>query len=494
MTRRSPSVVVIGLDAMDPGIARDLARAGALPTIGRLFETAAWAPTRNPPGLVVGGVWPSFATGCWPSRHGFYDFRRIEPGTYDIRPVSLTETRVPPFWSVVSAAGRRCAVIDVPLTETSPGINGLQVVEWGSHDRGTPFATTPTDFRDVLLSEFGEYPVGRCNDYSFRDDRATLLRDLLIGIEMKTRFAQSTLTREAWDLFVVVHGASHCAGHQFWHIHDSSHPNHSREERANIGDGLVEVYCALDGALGRLLQEVGDDSTVMVLLSHGMGAHYGGDHVLAEVLARLDEVDAPRARSLVLRERARRFAGRRRRTARGAVSVDGSRRFFKIPNNELYGGIRFNLIGREPRGRVHPGDEADKLASRLRADLMSLVDADDGKPVVRDVVRTDDLYERSAHDALPDLFVDWFLDRPITGVTSPKIGTVRGTFSGIRTGDHRPDGLVFARGAGIRAGRMRGSVPVPVVDLAPTIAAWLGVDLGDVDGAAVEELIGGVQR
>jgi hypothetical protein len=30
--------------------------------------------------------------------------------------------------------------------------------------------------------------------------------------------------------------------------------------------------------------------------------------------------------------------------------------------------------------------------------------------------------------------------------------------------------------------------------LAPTIAAWLGVELNDVDGAPIEALIGGTQR
>jgi predicted AlkP superfamily phosphohydrolase/phosphomutase len=226
----------------------------------------------------------------------------------------------------------------------------------------------------------------------------------------------------------------------------------------------------------------------MVLLSHGIGPHYGGDHLLSEILARLDDAERP-SLWIVLGERARRLSNRRRRAARGNVSVDGSRRFFKIPNNELYGAIRFNLLGREPRGRVRP-DDVGALTASLRADLLELVDPDDQRPIVRDVLRTDELYEGPARDFLPDLFVVWALDRPLAGATSPKIGTVRGTYSGIRTGDHRPNGLVFVMGRGITVGRVTGSVSVPVVDLGPTIAARLGVQLDGIDGAPIEALLG----
>ncbi|MGH9260420.1 MAG: alkaline phosphatase family protein, partial [Acidimicrobiales bacterium] len=78
-------VVVIGFDAMDPTLARRVAQDGRMPALAGLFERSAWAPTRNPEGLVVGGIWPSFATGRWPGAHGFYCFRQFISGTYEIR-------------------------------------------------------------------------------------------------------------------------------------------------------------------------------------------------------------------------------------------------------------------------------------------------------------------------------------------------------------------------------------------------------------------------
>jgi len=50
----------------------------------------------------------------------------------------------------------------------------------------------------------------------------------------------------------------------------------------------------------------------------------------------------------------------------------------------------------------------------------------------------------------------------------------------MRSGDHRPNGLLVARGKGVPAG---GELPaIATEDIGPTIAAYLGVTLDGVDG------------
>jgi hypothetical protein len=88
---------------------------------------------------------------------------------------------------------------------------------------------------------------------------------------------------------------------------------------------------------------------------------------------------------------------------------------------------------------------------------------------------------------LPDLLIEWQHDRPIRAVTSPLVGTVRGRYTGVRTGDHRPDGWVIARGAARAAGAVERQLEAE--DLAPTIAALLGVTLEGVDGKPAPELL-----
>jgi predicted AlkP superfamily phosphohydrolase/phosphomutase len=167
--------------------------------------------------------------------------------------------------------------------------------------------------------------------------------------------------------------------------------------------------------------------------------------------------------------------------------VDSSRKCFKVPNNELYGGIRFNLVGREPRGQLH-GGQLDAWFEQLREDLLELVNVETGGPVVRDVIRTDAVYDRHELDNLPDALVDWHRSDPVRSVGSPKLGTISGEYRGIRSGDHRPTGLLFVRGAGVVPGPLDDAVTI--VDIGASIAARLGVDLGDVDGRPDPRLAG----
>jgi predicted AlkP superfamily phosphohydrolase/phosphomutase len=156
-------------------------------------------------------------------------------------------------------------------------------------------------------------------------------------------------------------------------------------------------------------------------------------------------------------------------------------RFFLEPNNYVMGGIRLNLIGREPSGHVAP-DEVDVVCRRLADDLLALVNVETGDRVVRSVERADRWYRRSSADKFPDLFVEWENSAPIETVWSPKIGLLHSPTTHWRSGDHRPDGLLLACGPGIPASR---SFPeIDVEDIGPSIAARLGVELSDVDGSA----------
>jgi predicted AlkP superfamily phosphohydrolase/phosphomutase len=485
-------VLFVGLDAMDLDIAQDLAARGRLPTIASLLQTSAWAETRNPEGLLVGGLWPSFWTGSSPARHGFHCFLQLIPGTYEVARFDQRDIQLPPFWKTLFDRGLRCAVVDVPITPITGGTADIHIADWGTHDRMLSFDVSPPE----LHHRFGDHAVnGKCDDYAVRGAYLQLRDDLLAGVEGKTRLSEQLLSQGNWDLFVSVFGESHCVGHQFWHLHDSSHPAHDPALAAQLGDPIEDVYATLDAGLGRLLSRIGDDTVAFVLLSHGMGPHYDGDHLLAEVLRRIEDADGPPPRAVATRERLRRYARRARRWGRANVrpqltSVDGSRRFFRVPNNDLFGGVRINLAGREPHGRVRPGPELEALVECLREDLLALTNPATGRPVVTEVIRTSEAYSGEALDVLPDLMVGWSRDAPITEVWSPKTGTVEGRPGEVRTGDHRTPGLVLARGPSITPGPL--GHRVSVTDLAPTIAAVLGTPLPGIDGKPVPSLTGAV--
>ncbi len=530
MRERGP-ILFVGLDACDPAIALDLAARGRMPALAQLLRSGVRCPVRNPFGLFVGALWMTFATGLSPDRHGFHCWDEIEIASYRRRLTTPTRAVGATFWQRLSEAGRRIAVTDVPHVRAQGSAQGLQVVEWGCHDRHFGFHTWPPAEAARIEKLVGLHPVFGIDAYAARefapDDYAhragrrrtreeerRLFEDLLRGLEAKRRLSASLLAEGEWDLFLTVFGESHAVGHQQWHLHDPGHPRFDAAMAAALGgDPLQQVYERLDNALGELLSLVDVRTTVLVLLSHGMAAHHDGTHLLDEVLRRIDLADragrSGRWPGDMLDRIMRRLSGKAGRGAGPLTLAEARRqlanqplkpcrefarpaerarqRFFLEPNNYVYGGVRLNLVGREPHGCV-PRQEVDEVSARLTEDLCQLVNLDSGGPVVRGVERTDRWYRRCDTDTMPDLFIDWERAAPIETVWSAKTGLVHAPYVNWRTGDHRPGGLLVAAGPGIPA-----ATPAPEIlleDIAPSVAARLGVALEDVNGCPVAWLAG----
>jgi predicted AlkP superfamily phosphohydrolase/phosphomutase len=497
-----------------------------MPNLARLLDEAACCTVINPFGLFVGALWVSFATALRPARHGFHCWDRIDPATYErqLNPPRLSQFSS--FWKLMSDAGCRVAAIDVPHRQAVERLNGLEVSEWGCHDRHFGLHASPSAVADEIEMTYGVHPVlgpgartprefapddwvHRKGRYRTLAEEKALLRDLCAGAETKQRMTLDLLGREQWDFLVSVFGESHAIGHQQWHLHDPDHPRFDSKAAAAVGgDPLERVYGVLDAALGAVAARVPNEALFLVHLSHGMGPHYDATHMLDEILTRLGRVEDGHHASNSFADRAKRAVGPllaplgriaravaipaelralvRRRIAvqeHATPQARARQRFFSEPNNSVYGGIRFNLAGREPNGCVRP-DEIEALSAQLEADFLAIRDAKTGEPMVRAIIPCALHHERRSDDTMPDLLVEWNRHRQVATVISPKIGMVHAPYQGWRTGDHSPDGLLLARGPGLPAAT--DLPPLAIEDIGPTVAARLGVTLDGVDGRPAE--------
>lgn len=512
-------LLVLGIDAVSQPLLQHWAKDGSLPAIRGLMDRGTSGTVRGVQGFFIGSTWPSFYTGRSPAGHGFHRIEQLRSGTYEFfrpleSPVGVDGT---PFWTLASDAGRRVAVLDVPLTRLDPHLNGLQIVEWGGHDAVFGFHASPPEIVRDVLSSVGPYPLPTNCDGVRRSaaDFEGFVAKLELAVARKTQLTLDLLGREDWDLFVQVFTEAHCVGHQCWHIHDSAHPAHDPALLAAVGDPLKRIYRAIDRSIAALLERVGD-AQVLLISPHGMGHYRGAAFLLAEILERLG-VSAPPARALRDRSRATAAAAwrllpenarealrplkasfARRRLPR--VRADVARSMcFPIPNGEPVGGIRLNLAGREPQGVLEAGPATDAFCEELAADLRAIIDGRSGRPLIGDVYRTDALYAGSRRAALPDLLVEWDGDLPIgtlahaggrgatVRATSAKIGTLTGTNAWGRTGEHVPTGTFVFAGPGVPAARLE--APVSVVDFHPTICALMGLPDPSVNGAVIPELV-----
>jgi predicted AlkP superfamily phosphohydrolase/phosphomutase len=525
-------VLFLELDAADKDLLRGWAADGTLPTLHGLFSSGLTGDTIAPEGFFVGAIWPSLYTGVGPARHGIHSLVMLRPGTYEFfRAPTGEHIKRGAFWTCLSEAGRRVAVLDVPLSGISKTIHGIQSVEWGAHDAVYGFRAWPPAFEAEVRARFGAHPVAQsCNAYGRAPGELATFRDLLVeGVRRKGALTRHYLDQGGWDFFAQVFTESHCVGHQFWHVHDPNHPGHDPALASAIGDPIRDVYAAIDAEIGKILARVGDDTTVIVLAGHGMLHKRGAQFLLPEVLARLgvsvlapapapsplERVDAALAgvwqRTPAPLKRA--LSGARTRMRAWIDSrvdpptappwlyrIDAAHsRCFLLDNGFPISGLRLNQIGREPAGLIRPGEEADAFCRQLADDLLAIEDADSGVRMVRRVLRTRDLCDGEYLDQLPDLIVEWNTEHRLGSATcgnpagsqvrlrSPRIGVIEGINDYVRTGDHRPDGLFVATGPGIRPGHLAGTVSI--MDFAPTFCALLGVAMQDVDGRPIAPIL-----
>lgn len=519
-------VIVLGIDAASPELLERWIADGSLPNLAALVARGASSRLKGVEGFFIGSTWPSMYTGTNPAEHSVHYLLELVRGSYDLRPsADGAFVRRPAFWRALSEAGKRIAILDVPLTRLEPEMNGVQVVEWGGHDSIFGFRTFPSTLEADLLKRFGPHPVGASCDASNRSptDYADFVARLELGAARKGAMTRYMLASGGWDLFMQVFTEGHCAGHQCWHLHDATHPAHNAADVLAAGNPIHRAYIAIDREIGSIAA-MEPNAHVVVFSAHSMSHWYGAQFLLHDMLLKLGASVAkpvpPQSASQKLTSALRvvwrqlphsvRTTIKRLRqhvappkpvvAPRPAFAADTLRsRCLVQPNGLAVGGIRLNLAGREPHGLLAPGAEAEDFIVWVSAALLDIVDERTGRPLVKAVTRSAALYQGEHLDLLPDLLVEWS-DAVATGSTtiangihsriravSPLIGVVEGANEFARTGEHRPSGWMVAAGPGISPGTLS-SVPA-LIDLAPTLSAMLGVEDRNASGQLIGELL-----
>jgi predicted AlkP superfamily phosphohydrolase/phosphomutase len=499
-TKSSP-LVVIAFDAGDPNFFLQWVKEGSLPTVGALMQQGGWGRIADPEQLSEWGTWTSLLSGTSRSRHGFYYFRQLVPGTYDLRLFSPPDTGVSPFWAHLRGRGKNVAIIDAPESELVPGLSGLQLAD----------TADPPEVLHEARRVFGRQIT--VNDFSPRqdlnEDRGVYHR-LLERVEKKGTLCRHLLAKDHFDLVVIGFYEAHDAAHRFWDYRSETRVGRDGAQTGELASAIRTVYQAIDRQIGLVLEELPSTANVFVVSCYGMEALYPTTGLMDMFFPRLGYQAASSPESLGpsirLRSLPRRLAPRSWRVALHqhlpvriqerllAAQFRNSTNWseaaaFAIPS--LFTSfIRVNLRGREPQGIVSPGDAYTTLLTRLEEDLQQLVDPRTRAPAVSRVTRTAPVFGLAPPEVLPDLFVEWqssphFLAR----VVHPSAELVQQQPSYFRGSYHSHEGFLAAAGPSIG---IRGNLGhIAVLDLAPTFLSLLGVP---IPRALAGEVMRGVAR
>ncbi|HSH43189.1 MAG TPA: alkaline phosphatase family protein, partial [Arenicellales bacterium] len=447
-------LLLIALDGTTPRLLHQWSDEGLLPHMQSVLGQGHVRHIEPPRGFGNEVFWCALATGRLPGELGYYYRESWRPDRYTWDFVDLErELSRPPFWAAMDDTDVETAVIDMPEAAHGGRINGLEVTEWLPHARMSPARFSPTELEADWISRFGadrswghtETMAPRTGEQAFR-----LQEQLLEKVQQKTDAALHYLNRGGWDLFAVGYSQAHDVGHQFWHIHDPSHPRHRAIWRKRYGDPLLRIYQAIDGAVGRLMERAGDGARVALVSGLAMEAKVSGNPVLDQILWTME----------------RAWYGDR--VGADSQAALARRRFFAVPHNNLSGAVRINLRGREAAGLVEPDSDYRETLDRIEQGLRRVVNADTGEPVVSDIVRVQEGCAGPRAQVLPDLLVIWSRESPLRRVSTPWDGELAlraRSITDTRSGDHVNEAALITNfNPGFPAA---GRVP------AQDVAAWL---------------------
>jgi predicted AlkP superfamily phosphohydrolase/phosphomutase len=511
---RSARTLVIGIDGATFDQIIPLVKGGRLPHIGALLEQGSWGPLHSTIPPVTAPAWSSFMTGVNPGRHGIYDFRYRDAGTYELRTNNLTMNRAPTLWEVLSRHDKRSCLINIPASWPPRPINGFWVTGILTPADATTY-TYPPELTEQIRRAIPDYEVWPASVFHPTGREREFLRTIEELTWKRVELFRFLQTRAEWDTAMVVFMGADQVQHAMWHYQDPTHPQYDPDAPAEFRDAIAHTYEVIDAAVGALLAEAGRELNVFLVSDHGFGPLDDWFHINTWLIQEGLMVLKPHVKSrlkhllfslgitplnlyewlLRLRlNRAVAHATRHRREETFALlrrlfvsfdDVDWSRTVAYSIGNA--GPIFINLAGREPQGCVPPEryeETLEMVAERLRR----ITDPRTGRPLVTEIVFGKDVYAGPYASNGPDIMV-LMRDMRVCAYGNTQFSSHRWLTPVYgRTGWHRMDGILVAAGPDIRQGEQVAGARL--WDVYPTILALMDVPIpAGLDGQPLLSLL-----
>lgn len=477
MSQNSNSqVLAVVIDAAEPKLMRQMIEHDELPVLKSLLAEGSWIKVAAPSNIGSGSIWPTFITGKEPSIHGIH-------GEWCWHPADMTLSRykgrdLTPFWQALAEEGTTIGILDLPFMPMI-GLNdldgGFEISEWAAHDVIEGHIQVAPERINALVSKS---PPHALSFDRLKTDGPTDLENLqkltsacLEGIKLRGKLALELLQETHPRLAIISFTEIHRTGHFVWHTVEPEHHVYAKEEFANlppVGPTLKDLLREVDRQIGGLIESCGPDTTFLVFSLHGMRPAHGVPVFLGALLlemgyARLTDWSGQswmeRAMTLMAAVKRRSPSVLKRlyyKSLPATTTQSLARptmlpaynwqqtRAFSLPTDQ-HGWVRINLSGREAKGIVTV-EEYDELCRELEEKLRSLI-THEGKPLVREVIRTSGSAADALASRLPDLVVHWenaIFESPLRIMGSLIDTSPVGTY----TGQHALDGFCILKGGG----------------------------------------------
>ncbi|MCH7637990.1 MAG: alkaline phosphatase family protein [Bacteroidetes bacterium] len=287
-------VLLIGWDAADWKVITPLMDGGHMPSLESLVNRGVMGniATLDPPFSPM--LWTSIATGHTADRHGILGFVQPTADGKGIRPVLGTSRQVKAIWNILNQNGKKTNIVGWWPSHPAEPVDGVMVSNFYHRTAGAlpepwpvpPGAVFPEELTDTLAEyrvHAAELTAAHLEPFipqiaevdPLDDKRASMVAKMIA--EASTTHATATWLMEntEWDFMGVYLDTVDHFGHGFMKYHPPRLPTIPVPLYERYKGAVTACYRFHDMMLGRMLELIDDDTTVILLSDHG----FHSDHL-----------------------------------------------------------------------------------------------------------------------------------------------------------------------------------------------------------------------
>jgi predicted AlkP superfamily phosphohydrolase/phosphomutase len=491
-----PKAIVIGLDGATFDLMTPWMDEGRLPILNQLQQHGSSGILRSTIPPYSAPAWTSIITGVNPGRHGIYDFFRTDSLTYKL--VNSRQRKAPALWNYLTKMGKKSLVINVPGTYPPDEISGVMISGLLAPSKRSNF-TFPISLKqrltkdDLGLFEFEQVAV----DDLPKSLAARYAPDKLVDMVNAATDSHATITKNLmrsfeWDFLMVVFRGIDDIQHLLW----------------GNNAAILSCYQQADYWLGELIQSA-PSSLIVIVSDHGFGPvkkYLYANNVLYNA-GYLKTYSNPRnSGSLISMNLYEKFSRcffflvplrKFLHTSAGQKIIRVSDEKRNINMNEskaVYHSVCSCGIRILPKnGFALEKKEFDEECQNIKNLFSNIIDPDTGQRVIHKIYSVSEAYSLNAVNSPLDLILEMepgyglqtILKQFGNKSENQQLPILSSPDFFSWAGDHRPEGIVFLSGPGIRSGQ---SLSASVLDIVPTILAWMQLSIPDiVEGRILNE-------
>jgi predicted AlkP superfamily phosphohydrolase/phosphomutase len=496
--------VVIGMDGATWDLLKPWADEGKLPVLKNLMENGSYGDLESTIPPVTCPAWVSLLTGKNPGKLGLYYFRQRVKSSYLIEAVKINWKRYNPLWQILNEAGKSVYIINTPtVTPSSENYNGVYIScpIMGDDDN----LGYPEFVKDMLKERNYERNAPAVSEVG----EEKYLRKVYEITKKKCEIALELLDKKEWDFFMFTIFYTDQIQHFFWKYMDKVHPGYDAD--SVFGDAILEYFQFVDQYLSRFLDELPDDSILLLVSDHGHGPAYK-ELNLNLWLEKEGFLCFKRERKV--NKKIYNFI-RKKPFLLNIAEFMKSSTFLrnivkKIPDGSIMsrinwnktiaynpspGAIFINLKGREPEGKVER-DEYGKIRSEIMKKIKRLEDPESNEPILQKIWGKEDIYRGDYIEYMPDIvlefkdeqgYINYGFEKHVDKIFSELSPLVLGKEGYTLTSTHTSRGIFLAHGSGVKKGFEVKNAKI--YDIVPTILHIFGIPIPkDIDGRVLKEI------